>query len=242
MKLDQNAYRKIANLMSMQNTEGKLTYARMRAAKPVTQSGCEPTSGHYSKHNVDQREKRAKEKFHRLHKENAKSQKCTQKAEKRLEKAHKALDDITNQLHETKAVAKEAKAAKMMLVKEYEEKLCDVNALLELKELDVEELKEQLHALEETVAEMQEQYEALVEEKEELKAQSVENVSTCTSQNPIIKTKQGKEYHPAIRKLYYELLSKRIPPGNVASIIRSAVTNLVPSVNPEDQENHVQTT
>ena len=206
VKCDQNAYRKIANLMSMQNTEDTLTYQTYMYThiKAVTQSDCEPTSGHYSKFNVDRRENRAKEKFERLHKEKAKSRKIAQKAEKRLEKAHKALDDITNQLHETGAVAKEAKAAKMVLVKEYEEKLCDINDLLELKELDAEELKEQLHALEETVAEIREQYEVIVEEKDELKAQSVENAS----QNPVIKTKQGKEYHPAIQKLYYDLLSK----------------------------------
>ena len=156
----------------MQNTEDTLTYQTYMYThiKAVTQSDCEPTSGHYSKFNVDRRENRAKEKFERLHKEKAKSRKIAQKAEKRLEKAHKALDDITNQLHETRAVAKEAKAAKMVLVKEYEEKLCDINDLLELKELDAEELKEQLHALEETVAEIREQYEVIVEEKEELKA------------------------------------------------------------------------
>ena len=232
VKIDKNAYRKIANLMSMQNTKEKLTYTRVKAVKPVTQSECEPTSGHYSKFNVDRREKRAKQKFEWLHKEKAESKKCAQKSEKSLQKARSALDDITNQLHETRAVAREAKAANKMLVQQYEEKLCDINDLLELKELDTEELTEQLHALEETVAELQEQCEAHVEEIEESKAQSVEN--TSTPQNPIIKTKQGKTYHPAVRKLYYDLLSQRVPPGKIASIIRSAVTNLVPSIEPTD--------
>ena len=43
-------------------------------------------------------------------------------------------------------------------------------------------------------------------------------------------TKTGKQYSPTIRKLYYTLLADQVPPGKIATIIRSVLKCFVPDV------------
>ena len=43
-------------------------------------------------------------------------------------------------------------------------------------------------------------------------------------------TKEGRRYSPAIRKLYYSLLSAQVPPGKIAAIVRTVLSSLFPSV------------
>ena len=45
------------------------------------------------------------------------------------------------------------------------------------------------------------------------------------------KTKSGKIYSPAIRKLYYSLLSNQIPQGKIETIIRSILKAFFPALN-----------
>ncbi len=43
-------------------------------------------------------------------------------------------------------------------------------------------------------------------------------------------TKNGKKYSPAIRKLYYSLLSAEVPPGKISNIVKTVLSSLFPSV------------
>lgn len=51
-----------------------------------------------------------------------------------------------------------------------------------------------------------------------------------SDQSFCFETKEGRKYSPAIRKLYYYLLSAEIPPPKIASIVREALSSFFPMV------------
>ena len=48
------------------------------------------------------------------------------------------------------------------------------------------------------------------------------------------KTRNGTKYTPAIRKLYYSLLSEQIPPGKIATIIKTILKSFFPDLNTDE--------
>ena len=48
------------------------------------------------------------------------------------------------------------------------------------------------------------------------------------------KTRNGTKYTPAIRKLYYSLLSEHIPPGKIAIIIKTILKTFFPNLNTDE--------
>lgn len=51
-----------------------------------------------------------------------------------------------------------------------------------------------------------------------------------SSESFCFETKKGKKYSPAIRKLYYYLLSTEIPPAKIANIVREVLSSFFPNV------------
>ena len=62
---------------------------------------------------------------------------------------------------------------------------------------------------------------------------SIPDNSTYGNEDFTFQTKSGRRYSPAIRKLYYSLLSDPVPSSKIAGIIKNVIQCLVPSIDVE---------
>ena len=120
--------------------------------------------------------------------------------------ARKALQDVTNDKGklERKYVAAKRKATKF------------------------EDLRYEYSLLEDANADFQD---VIAELQRELS--SVPNKYEClstSSQDFCVQTKLGKRYSPAIRKLYYSMLSEEVPSAKIANIIKTVVRSMFPGI------------
>ena len=69
---------------------------------------------------------------------------------------------------------------------------------------------------------------AIAEVESELLSTSECNVAGMT--DFCIQTKCGRRYSPAIRKLYYQLLSEQVPSSRIADIVKAVIRCFSPSL------------
>ena len=104
-------------------------------------------------------------------------------------------------------------------------------ATLQIYKSKLGEMKQRIKELTETMQEMEVDAEEAIEEIQSEYSEQVEELHTQleASANVTIKTKEKNQYNPRTRALYYKLLSRRIPPGQIKDTIQDVVATLVPS-------------
>jgi len=145
-----------------------------------------------------------------------------QNTKKDLEATKHTLEDITNTLRLTEKQQKSYKSKAMACEKQYE--ACHSDFLL--LEGTLEDTTEQISNQSEVIASIRTELELIKD------AESVEVDSTTLSFS--FHTKTGTTmYSPAIRKLYYTLLTDQIPPAKIESIIKAVLKCFLPNLNIE---------
>jgi len=150
------------------------------------------------------------EQFNDLKKQMAKAKKELIKTKSELKQARNALEDTTNKLHFTEV----QHSAKYQSV---------LNENLKF----AEELDEYLYC-----ANISDELSSTCKELSEIKEACTDAVTIDDGSvsNFSFKTRIGKKYSPAIRKLYYCLLSNQIPPGKIAATIKSILKAFFPAL------------
>ena len=140
---------------------------------------------------------------------------------KKLKIASNALEDTTNKLRNAETKCAKSSNKILRLHKKY---ASVVNENLKM----TEELENQFQDLQNPDIS-----EELFEACEELsKIKDSDPVTITNDSIPCLsfKTRSGTKYTPAVRKLYYSLLSEQIPPGKIATIIQTILKSFFPDV------------
>ena len=186
---------------------------------------------HYHPHNVDRREKRKNERISKLQAvikqkdvEIKRLQKTLYKQEKEMKKLQHTLMVMTDELHLVKQALTEASNEVTTLKKQHTTDLRKLDKLQKshdstvadfmASETTIERLEEEKVELKQVLSEFQE-FKKLLER----------NSPSCKQ---AIVTKQGREYAPVIRKLYYSLLSSQIPASRAAEIVKAVLKCFLP--------------
>ena len=186
---------------------------------------------HYHPHNVDRREKRKNERINKLQAvvkqkdaEIKHLHKVLYKQEKEMKKLQNTLIAMTDELHLVKQALNEATSEVTSLKKQHATALRQLDKLKRSHDSTVADFM----ASETTI-------ERLEEEKVELKLvlsefqefkKCLERISPSCKR--AIVTKEGREYAPVIRKLYYNLLSNQIPAARAAEIVKAVLKCFLP--------------
>lgn len=132
-----------------------------------------------------------------------------EKSQKHLSCARKALQDITNEKFELQKQCKEAKTKAFNLRHKYAE------------------LEDNFAQMEEDNIELSSAISDLRVELESLPDESM--CESNTNGDFSLQTKNGRRYSPAIRKLYYALLSQQIPSARIADVVRTVIKCFYPA-------------
>ena len=143
-------------------------------------------------------------------------------AREELENTNHSLEDVTNKLH---GVQRQRDRA-FNKVDKCQEKLEATAADFVYHE---EELLAKNDELSELVSSLEKEITSLTGSNVSLHS-NAECVTFC------FQTKVGKVYSPAIRELYYNLLSNQMPPAKIATTIKTVLKNFLPSVDLEHLE------
>ena len=141
---------------------------------------------------------------------------CTQlrkkleESQKQLSCTRKALQDVTNQKFKFQKQCSVAKTKATKLKHDYAV-LEDSFAQLEEDNIELSSAISDLHS--------------------ELESIPDESVCECNIDEDFsFPTKNGRRYSPAIRKLYYTLLSKQIPSVKIADMIKTVIRSFFPAI------------
>lgn len=131
-----------------------------------------------------------------------------EESQKHLSCARKALQDITNEKQELQKQYKEAKTKTSNLKHKYAE------------------LEDNFAQLEEDNIELSSAISDLRIELESLPDESM--CESNTNGDFSLQTKNWRRYSPAIRKLYYTLLSQQVPSAKIADVVRTVIKCFFP--------------
>ena len=131
------------------------------------------------------------------------------RSQKQLSAARKALQDVTNEKSDLQKKNKAARTKTSKLRLEYAE-----------LEDDFASLEEGNVELSSIISDLQTEVECIADDLCEDRS----------SGDFSFQTKNGRRYSPAIRKLYYTLLSQQLPSGKIADIVRSVIKCFFPDV------------
>ena len=190
-----------------------------------------PNPQHYHPHNVDRREKRKNERLNKLQTvvkqkdiEIKHLQKVLCKQEKEVKKLQSSLLVMTEELHLVKQALTEATNEVTSLKNQHATALRQLDKLKKshdstvadfmASEMIIEQLEEEKVELKQVLSEFQEFKKCLER--------------NSPSHKRTIVTKEGREYAPVIRKLYYNLLSNQIPAARAAEIVKAVLKCFLP--------------
>ena len=194
---------------------------------------------HYHPHNVDRREKRKQERIAKL--QAVVKQKDTEF--KHLKKAlHKQEQEADKLKDKVIVMTEELCCVKQALT----ETLSEVTALKKQHATALRQLEKLRRSHDSTVTNFMASemvIERLEEEKAELKQvlSEFQELNKCLGRNSpgckqVIATKEGCEYAPVIRRLYYNLLTNQIPAARAAEIVKAVLKCFLPDCDVDDIE------
>ena len=208
---NKEAYSKIKDLISVYekpsvSDEGSVAEHSESASDKVSESDKRDY------HSAIRRERRAKLRIKELQKSLKVYKESNRKKEKKIDDLSAALEETRMLLHEKNSQVKHLKKTIKDLeqaVERLDIDLADNNQQTEKHETEIAELETQIHQLRQSDSE-------------------VPSLSSTTTSS------QKHAYTTNVRALYYSLLSMRVPPGQIKSLVKNVISNMVPSANVDE--------